>query len=204
MSNFLSAEQVVNAQRWELPLLQGFGEASPPPTAEQIDNIERAAYEEGFARGVAEGQAQGYADGARLVREQTERLRAVFDHCAKPLRELDGEVERMLVALAIEVGRRLAQQALQQDPALILGIIHEALGALSQPARDPRIHLHPADVEIVKRASSELPDASGWRLVPDHELMRGDCRIVTDSAQVDARLDTREAGIAQTLLGERS
>jgi flagellar assembly protein FliH len=39
--------------------------------------------------------------------------------------------------------------------------------------------------------------------VPDAELHRGDCRVITDSAQVDARLDTREAGIAQALLGER-
>jgi len=200
---FLSAESVTNAQRWELPLLQGFADLAPPPTAQQLDEIEKAAYEDGFARGHADGEAQGYADGARVVREQTERLRAVFDHLAKPVREIDGDVERMVVALAIEVGRRLAQTALRDDPALVTGIIHEALAALGQPSRDARIHLHPADVEILKATLDANAEAGNWRLVPDTELMRGDCRVVTDSAQVDARLDTREASIAQALLGDR-
>ena len=204
MSNVFAAESAAAAQRWELPLLQHFDlPVTPPHTAQHLDELEKAAYEDGFARGHADGQAQGYGDGAQRVREHGERLREVFDHLARPLRELDTDVERMLVALAIEVGRRLAQTALTQDPALVAGIIHEALGALTQPARDARIHLHPADAEIVKDTLNLTAEIGAWRLVPDSELRRGDCRVITDSAQVDARLDTREAGIAQALLGER-
>ena len=90
-----------------------------------------------------------------------------------------------------------------QSPEAVAGVIQESLGALAQPARDARIHLHPADVELVKDTLTLPDDYAGWRLVADKELMRGDCLIATDSARVDARLDTREAAVAQAVLGDR-
>lgn len=204
---FWAAESLGRVQRWDLP---DFSPPPPPPepvlpphTAEHFDELERTAYEDGYARGHAEGHAQGYGDGAARVREQAAALRALLDHAGAPLKALDAEVERALVALALEVGRRLAQATLLQSPEAVAGLIRESLGALAQPARDARIHLHPADVELV-RETLELPDDyAGWRLVPDKDLMRGDCLIATDAARVDARLDTREAAIAQAVLGDR-
>ncbi len=90
-----------------------------------------------------------------------------------------------------------------QEPAAIAGILREAIGALAVPARDARIHLHPADADLVRDTLTLPEDYAGWKLVADKDLMRGDCRIVTDSAQIDARLDTRAASVAQALLGER-
>jgi len=206
LSNFLAAEKVGQATRWELPLLHSFEEtlpqSPPPPTAEEIDDIEKAAYDEGYARGREEGMAQGYADGAGVVRDQASRLRGLVTHMTRPLQALDSEVERMLIALALDVGRRLAQHALQLDPGLVSGIVAEAVGALAAPARDVRVHLHPDDAQLVKDTLTLPGEITDWRVIADPELMRGDCRIVTDTTQVDARLDTREAGIAKALLGD--
>ncbi len=204
---YWSAESVGHVQRWDLP---DFSPPPPPPepvlpphTAEHFDELERTAYEDGYARGHAEGRAQGYGDGAAKVREQAAALRAILDHAGAPLKALDADVERALVALALEVGRRLAQATLLQSPEAVAGVIRESLAALAQPARDARIHLHPADVDLVQETLTLPDDHAGWRLVPDRELMRGDCLIATDSARVDARLDTREAAVAQAVLGER-
>jgi flagellar assembly protein FliH len=205
-SNYWTAESLGTAvQRWDLP------DFSPPPvpampvhTAEHFDELERTAYEDGYARGHAEGSTQGYGDGAARVREQVAALKNVFDHCGKPLKALDAEVERALIALALEVGRRLAQATLVQSPEAIAGVIREALGALATPTRDARIHLHPADVELVQETLTLSDDYTGWRLVADRTLMRGDCLVITDSARVDARLDTREAAVAKAVLGEQT
>lgn len=209
--SYWRAESLGTVERWDIPVIRDELDLPPPPpphTADHLDELERTAYEDGYARGHSEGyaagDAQGYADGAARVREQTAHLKALLDHLAKPMRDLDGEVERTLIALALEVGRRLAQATLIQEPEAIAGVVREALGALGAPARDARIHLHPKDVELVGETLTLPADFSGWRLVPDRDLMRGDVRIVTDSAQVDARLDTREASVAQALLGELS
>lgn len=208
MSNpqgYWSAETVGDATRWAMPTFADPADSPPPPphSADHLDQLERTAFDDGYARGYAEAQAQGYADGAAKIREAVDRLKAVFEYLARPLKDLDGEVERTMIALALEVGRRLAQTTLVQEPAAIAGIIREAIGALAVPARDARIHLHPADADLVRDTLTLPEDYAGWKLVADKELMRGDCRIVTDSAQIDARLDTRAASVAQALLGER-
>lgn len=202
---YWTAESLGNAvQRWDLPDFSPAAPAMPIHTAEHFDELERTAYEDGYARGHAEGHTQGYGDGAARVREQVAALKNVFDHCAKPLKSLDADVERALVALALEVGRRLAQATLIQSPEAVAGLIRESLGALAQPSRDARIHLHPADVALVQESLTLPDDYAGWRLVPDKTLMRGDCLVITDSARVDARLDTREAAVAKAVLGEQT
>lgn len=205
-ANYWTAESLGGGvQRWDLPdFSPPAAPAVPVHTAEHFDELERTAYEYGYARGHADGQTQGYADGAARVREQVAALKNVFDHCGAPLKALDAEVERALIALALEVGRRLAQATLVQSPDAVAGVIREALGALATPARDARIHLHPADAELVQDALTLPDDYAGWRLVPDKTLMRGDCLVVTDSARVDARLDTREAAVAKAVLGEQT
>lgn len=196
----ISAESVGSAARlWELP---SFNEPDPNslPTAKHLQEIEQAAYEEGFAR----GKAEGYAAGAAIAREQAQRLRDLLEHLARPIAELDAEVESTLVALAIDVARRLVNAQIELDPTIVAGVVREALEALGDTPRDARVHLHPADLESLRDVLQPPSEGPKWRFVPDASLHRGDCRIVTEGGQVDARLDTREAGVSRTLIGDRA
>lgn len=207
----LSADRAGTAERWQVPPLEGWGESAveesdPPPTAEEIEAIEQTAYEEGLARGLSEGHGkgydEGYASGVAKVNEQVQRLREVLEHLSQPLADLDAEVERMLVALSIEVGRRLVNQQLQLDPTLTATTVNEALKSLSGTPRELRVHLAPSDVEVLKDVLTPPADMPKWHLIADPELRPGDCRIVTEGAQIDALLDTRQASIARALLGD--
>lgn len=192
------------AERWSLPsfddLIRPREEAPPPelPTAQQVEQIEAEAFREGHARGYADG----YAQGATAARAEAERLAQLLRHLGAPLAELDAQTENALVALSLELARRLVQQELQTDPAKMLGIVREAVSHLAQPARGLRVHLHPDDVRVVAEHLPEAGSADGWTLVPDRGLMPGDCVIESDTARVDARLDTRQAQLAQRLLGD--
>jgi flagellar assembly protein FliH len=199
MVSVLSAESVgAGAQLWQMPALDE-PDGHALPTAEELQEIEAAAYEEGFAR----GKAEGYAAGAAIAREQAERLKQLLEHLSKPIAALDAEVEATLVALAIEVGRRLANMQLELDPTVTARVVREALDALGDAPRDARVHLHPVDLEALRDVLTPPTEGPKWRFVADNTLHRGDCRIVTEGGQVDARLDTREASIARTLLGDR-
>lgn len=193
----ITAETVSrNAQRWSLPSLK---EPDPPPTAAELQEIEQAAYEEGFAR----GKAEGYAAGAAIAREQAERLRLLMEHLARPIADFDAEVENALVALAIEVARRLTNAQVELDSKVTVGVVREALEALGDTPRDARVHLNPAELEALREVLSPPTEGPKWRFVGDASLHRGDCRIVTEGGSVDARLDTREASISRSLLGDR-
>lgn len=191
------------AAAWTLP---SFDEAlrrqaerpPPPPSAAQIEDIEAAAAREGFARGLAEGRAQGIAE----VKAEAERLRALVEHLSAPLAEIDSRTEQALVALMLELARRMVQQELAADPVKVLGVVRDAISHLAQPARTPRVRLHPDDARIVAEHLAEDPEMAEWQIVPDRKLMPGDCIVESESARVDARLDTRQAQLAQRLLGD--
>ena len=102
------------AARWEAPDL-----TPPPPRAgpsvEELEAIERAARQEGFARGHAEGHAQGQAEVRRLIAQ----LEGLIDSFARPLAQLDGEVETVLAELAVQVAGALLGRAYEAEPQLL-------------------------------------------------------------------------------------
>lgn len=199
----LRAEESGFATRWEMPLL--LVKPPEPPTAEQLEAIQQAAYDEGYARGHAEGQAAGqaagYSAGITHAHEQAQRMRELVEHLAQPLGDIDAEVERTLIALTIELARRLVGDALQLDPALTAQTVRSALASLGAP-REARVLLNPEDADVVREVMASEGQEVPWRIVADAKLGRGDCRVLTESGQVDALLDTRQASLARTLLGD--
>ncbi len=189
------------AQRWNLPLFGG-GAKPPPPTAAQIESIESAAHQEGFARGFAEGHAEGYAAGAAQVRAEAQRLRQLLEHASKPLAQLDAEVETVLTELALQAARRLVQREFEIDPARMAGTVREAIAALVAMPRELRVHLHPDDVAVLQGCLERPAELGAWRFVSDPALARGDCRIAGDTGWVDATLDARVRSMAQALHAE--
>lgn len=197
------------ARRWELPALLDFASlsaadeasSSSPPTAAAIEAIEAAAHADGYQRGLVEGLAEGRALGAQAVRDEAQRLRELIAHLSQPLAELDADVERTLIAMTVEVARRLVDEQLQLDPMLTAAAVRSALASLSPPPREVRVHLHPDDAQLLQGLPAPA-DVTLWRLIGDNTLRRGDVRLVTENAVVDALLDTRQAGVARALMGE--
>jgi flagellar assembly protein FliH len=175
--------EFARAQPWRVPSL---GEAARTRAGEPA---------------AARGRAEGYAAGLAESRATAQRLSALLDHLARPLADLNADVERALVALTIEMARRLAHLEMDLDPRRVAGVVREAVSALGSAPRELRVHLHPEDLEAVRAAIGD-EDGSNWKLIADRELNRGDCRVAAEGAAVDARLDTRQATLASQLLGE--
>jgi flagellar assembly protein FliH len=68
-----------------------------------------------------------------------------------------------------------------------------------------RLSLHPEDADLIREVYALADTEVGWTLIEDPVIMRGGCKVVTDSSQIDATLDSRLASlIAPLLAGARS
>jgi flagellar assembly protein FliH len=195
-----------SASAWLAPMVDGpRAGRRQRPTLSELDDIEKIAWEEGHAKGQAAGLAAADKEIKRRIDELEQRGRqfdAVLKALAQPLEQLDEEVETQLVSLAYTIAKHVVRRELRADPTQVIAVIRETVGLLPLAQRNVRVHLHPLDAAIVRERLAEPQAERAWTLVEDPVMSRGGCRVSTDTAQIDARLEVRLANVLNHLLGE--
>ena len=174
-------------------------------TVSQLEQIERAAFEEAYAKGHAAGLAAAQAEEQMKLDQLTQKLTRVdgmLNTLARPLAEMDAEVERELLALASTLAKHLVRRELKTDPGQIVGVIRETVALLPVATRDVRVHLHPEDAALVREKLAAPQAERAWTIVEDPVLTRGGCRVTTDTAQIDARVESRLGAVMSAMLGD--
>ncbi|HET6434860.1 MAG TPA: FliH/SctL family protein [Xanthomonadaceae bacterium] len=184
--------------RWTAPGLEararaGEGEAVPPHSVEELQAIEQAAHDEGFARGHAEGLASGQAEVRRMVAQ----MEGILDGFTRPLARLDAEVADALAELAVRVAGALIGRAYVADPALLAELVQQALDTLGGTTREVELRLHPDDLGVL---APHLAALDGVRLVADTSLARGELRLHGESVRIDGTLAARLQSALQAIL----
>jgi flagellar assembly protein FliH len=206
MVSAMSNPEEAPVSRWEMPSVSGPTLNRQPSRAN--DPYEReleASREDGFAQGYQAGVAAAQAEHQRLLNELNERVArfdAILNLLSRPLQELDTEVEGQLVSLAMTTARQLLRRELRTDPGQIVAVIRETVGMLPASVRDVRVHLHPEDAALVRERLATPGSDRAWSIVEDPVLTRGGCRVSTDTAQIDARVESRIGAVMTTILGD--
>jgi flagellar assembly protein FliH len=197
LSNSFTKAAAADAELWTAPDMGNASVVHKVPTVSALADLQAEAYKEAFELGLAEGREAGRGQ----VRAQVEQLAGMFYDLAKPFEELDAEVERELLTLAMALARQIVRRELKTDPTQIIGIIREAISALPVAARDVRVHLHPEDAVVVRQNLAPTENERAWSIVEDPVMARGGCQITTATSRIDARLETRLGGILSELMG---
>ena len=204
----MSAPAEENIVRWDLPTVRGDVVQVRKPgkkTVSELEQVERVAYDEAFAAGRKAGLASAQAEtqqGIAQLKSQVARLDAMFHALSRPLEEMDKQVESQLVSLAVAIARQLVRRELKTDPAQVIAVVRETVGLLPAAARDVRVHMHPEDAAVVREKLAATGPDRAWTIVEDPVMTRGGCRVATDTAQIDARLETRIGAILSSILGD--
>ena len=187
-----------------------------PLTAEDIEQIRQAAYEEGhgegkeegfskgyaegreqgtqdgLAQGQAEGKKQGLAQGEQELTEKLAQLTELIEQMQKPLNRVDQQVQQQLLALSLAMAQAVIATEVKTNPQVILQAISDATAALPMDAGQIRIRLNPADLDIVNTFySSEQLAQREWKLLADAAVEQGGCVVDTLRSSVDRSLTQR-------------
>lgn len=155
--------------------------------------LREAARQEGYQSGFDSGRIDGLkagretaeADG-RILAMQLARAISRFD---EGIADLERATANEILALALEVSRRVIHQTVEVRPQIVLEAIREALTHL--PAQHGTIHLNAEDAALVRSQAGEQLGRAGHRIQEDPQLGRGDVVIETGGTHLDARLATR-------------
>lgn len=189
------------AQVYSLPSVDG------PIIGRRVSEKEKAEAERAhFAKGYEDGLAAGRREiDTQLVklRSRMAQLDVILSSLARPFEELDAEVEQQLTLLALTVGKQMVRRELRTDPSQVIGVIRECVGRLPAAARDVRVKLHPQDAAVVRELLTTTPGTErAWNIIEDPALARGGCVVVSDSSQIDARLEARLNAVVAAAFGD--
>lgn len=184
---------------WSAPAVDAAALIMRPSDESRAEDA-AAVLEEARRQGFEQGRAEGIAAGRAELEQQAELLRSVLRATGQPLQSLDQAFEEELLVLVSEIARQLVRRELHLDPAHVISIIREGLAALPSGATGIRVRLHPHDAEVVRELLQSDEAGRSWTIEPDPILEQGGCQIVSDTAQIDGRLDTRLARVIATML----
>ncbi len=197
-----------DVSRWDLPTVEG----APLPRAGakgvnvmHLTLVEREAWEHGYKDGHVEGVRKGEAELAKRIAEvdvKIAALEAIVGTLARPLEELDAQVENELTRLALTIAKHLVRRDLKIDPTQVIGIIRHTVSLLPLGARNIKIHLHPEDAAIVREKLARPAGDQEWHLAEDPLMARGGCRLTTENSSIDARFEASVAAVLSGLLGD--
>ena len=224
-SRIIPKEESSEFQTWSLPQVTSREDGAlaetvnvPMLTAEQLEEIQQQAheegyqegqqrgYDEGFAKGLQDGQTEGHKQAldASLeeIQQQTFHFDQLFKSLEQPFSQVSEQVEYEISSLALAVAKQVIQQEIKSQPETLIPLVKKSLFLLPSSAKRVKIFLHPEDLKLIKNAfelSDEL-SLDDYHLHEDISLKRGGCVIDTDISHIDASLDKRLSDIATSLI----
>ncbi len=202
-NRLIDKKELSAVERWEVPNVGSAENAAVRPmTAEQLEAIQKEAYEEAYRQGQEAGRKAGHEEGLAEARTQTQRLEQVLHALAEPLEDVDEQVLEEMTALVIAIARQLIRRELHSSPDEIVAVVRESLAALPSSAQNIRVYLHPDDHALIRQTlSMEGGEAQHWQLVDDPVMTRGGCRVESATSRIDATVEKRLNAVAAELLG---
>lgn len=214
---------LTNEWRYEPP--EEVEEEPVPLTAQEIEDIRQAAYDEGFnegkeagfetghaegiAKGHEEGIAQGHEEGLNKglsdAQEQidtlSEQWQSLINDLHAPIHNVEGQVEQQLLTLVAQLTEAVTLQEAKINPDIVLAAITEGIKALPIQEPNTQIYLNPQDIQMVEdKFGAEHIQEKSWRLLPAPHVDIGSCQIENTTSNIDLTMKSRLKEVLDSFL----
>lgn len=202
------ARQALDDAALQSQLQQGFQEGLNRGFAQGMEEGKEEGYQEGLRLGFEEGVRKGRSEGKTQARQQ-------FLEAAHPLDSIIASMETFmanyeqrrreeLLQLVEKVTRQVIRCELTLHPTQILTLVEEALAALPQQPEQVKVMLNSEEHRRISEAEPEK--VAHWGLTADPDLAPGECRVITNTTEMDVgcqhRLDQCMDALKANLLPE--
>ena len=201
--------------RYEPPEASEVAEPAPL-TADEIEDIRQAAFEEGFNQGKEEGfakgfdegktgghqagltsgheegVAQGLAEGKETSEQQIAAMQALIEQLHQPLAKVEKNVEAQLLQLVVQLTQAVTKHEATTNPDILLSAIAEGIKALPGQESRTQIVLKPQDIKLVEQQfGAGHIQQQGWSLLAAPQLSPGSCQIENSTSNIDLSVKSR-------------
>ena len=174
-----------------------------------IEEIEEAAYRNGFAegenKGIHIGEKAGFEAAVQQVEPVVKSLQQALQHLNDLRRETHKHVEREVVELALAIAKKIVCHEVQTDRETVLCVAKEALSRVENPAK-VKIKLNPSDLQFIEdtrlRLVEWLQNIENVSIEPDETITSGGCLVETNLGDIDARIEKQFQAVEESFKTE--
>lgn len=186
-------EELAAAEEYDEQPIEAIEEEPAPPPID-IEQLEKDAFERGFAEGRDEGLEEGLKTGEENAAARIEEMAGHYTDALAEVAALKdtlrAQVEEEVVRLALAVAKKIVHREIHVDPTIIHALVRVALERVSGKSAVV-VRLSPTDYKYLTDKHKDMSQTEGReiRFESDNSLMQGDCMIQTEAGDIDARLE---------------
>jgi len=157
--------------------------------------IERAAYEEGFAKGEAAGTRMGLEQMMPAVETFAGLVQQLNQLATNTLAGMEPEIIRLVLAIA----ERVIHTRIEADDKVLHRVIEAAVGEIDE-RWNVTVKVNPGEYETLQKYQEifkQLDRLGKVTLLPDPSITPGGCIVQAPEGFVDATLETALARVAK-------
>ncbi|WP_158784510.1 flagellar assembly protein FliH [Pantoea sp. BAV 3049] len=200
----------LDAAEYQQQLMNGFQQGISDGFQQGVEQGKSQGYEEGLEQGLQAGREQGREEGKRLAHQEFKRAAEPLDSLVQQLTGAMEEYEQRrrseLLQLVEKVTRQVIRCELALQPTQLLTLVDEVLNSLPEMPKRLRVLMNPE--EFARISETEPEKVAEWGLTAEPEMAPGECRVVTESAEMDVGCDHRlgqcMSVLTESLSGEQA
>lgn len=167
---------------------------------EKAVNLEREAYDKGFAQGEKDGLELGNKKSLKII----ENIENLLTEVSKIKKSIIKHYEREILEIIFAIAEKVVRCQLNSDDKIIKDAVLEALNLAVEKSK-LILKINPEDLDYIEKLRPEIftefKEIKSITVTPDPSVTRGGCFLETPYGDVDARIETRLEKIYQSLEG---
>lgn len=164
-------------------------------TGDTIDQAKQQGYELGYQQALMAHESN--------LQKKISILKTMIKKLELPLAQLDASLQKQLAQFAMTVAKRIIGREIEQDTAHAERMIQDLLRGMQGVKKQVGFRVHPVDAVWLNDAFRRHANAEGLHVVEDASIPAGECRLDTDSNQMDVSIKARLAYLAAKLMHEQ-
>ena len=170
---------------------------------QELTELAAQVRQQAYAEGVAQGREEGSAAVWKEEQQRIDQAQEVLKQAHAEKEHIIAEAEPFLVALSVEIAKKIIGEELQLKPERISEMVKDVLRR-SQVHGQITLCVHHRNYPLMEEQRSQLLSLLDGQaeliVLPDYSVQDDGCVIRTPFGSVDARIDTQLAEIKEALL----
>jgi flagellar assembly protein FliH len=169
-------------------------------TAEsRVAQLEKEAYEKGYA----EGREKGYASGQEEIDRLIQRFHVIIAKAIEKRNEIIDDSENQLIDMVLLIARKVIKVISENQRNVVINNVIQSLRKLKSRG-DVVVRVNLEDLQLATEHAREfvekIENVKTVTVMEDSTVDRGGCLIETDFGQIDARISSQLHEIEEKIL----